>query len=207
MNTTNFNVRLNNEEIRQTVLTNVVKMLTERKNLNVDKLRENIDKLIRVHTDDYTYRLSLDKPIDGVTNVIIKIFPQKVSTISKTSGGVIDFLMAHKDEHKIVVVKEINPKSYPTIKKTYPRTELFLEHELMINLVDFVLIPKVELLTDEEQDNFCQIHMCKKRNIPKILNTDPISKYFNLKDGDIIRILRPSETSGYSPAYRLVIKG
>lgn len=207
MNTANFNVRLNNEEIRQVVLTNVIKMLTERKKLKADNLQSNIDKIIRIQTDDHTYRLVLDEPIDDVRNVIVKIFPQKVSTISKTSGGVVDFLMGNKDEHKIVIVKEINPKSYPMIKKTYPRTELFLEHELMINLVDHVLIPKVELLSDEERDNFCQNHMCKKRNIPKILTTDPMAKYFNLKEGDIIRILRPSETSGYAPAYRLVIKG
>jgi DNA-directed RNA polymerase subunit H (RpoH/RPB5) len=41
----------------------------------------------------------------------------------------------------------------------------------------------------------------------KILTIDPIVDYFNLKRGDIIRIIRHSEQSGKNIAYRIVAKG
>ena len=41
----------------------------------------------------------------------------------------------------------------------------------------------------------------------KILTSDPIVFYFNLKRGNIIRIIRPSEQSGNSVDYRIVAKG
>jgi DNA-directed RNA polymerase subunit H (RpoH/RPB5) len=41
----------------------------------------------------------------------------------------------------------------------------------------------------------------------KILTTDPVVSYFNLKRGDVLRIIRFSEQSGRSIAYRIVAKG
>ena len=39
----------------------------------------------------------------------------------------------------------------------------------------------------------------------KIHKSDPISKYYNAQVGDIFRITRPSENSGLTNTYRLVI--
>ena len=40
-----------------------------------------------------------------------------------------------------------------------------------------------------------------------MLTTDPVVSYFNLKRGNIVRILRPSPQSGVNIAYRIVAKG
>jgi len=37
------------------------------------------------------------------------------------------------------------------------------------------------------------------------LSTDPVAKYYGLKKGDIVRIIRSSETSIVSPFYRLIV--
>ena len=50
-------------------------------------------------------------------------------------------------------------------------------------------------------------YILKKKEMMKVLTTDPLVTYFNLKRGDIIRIIRYSEQSGKNVAYRIVAKG
>ncbi len=38
----------------------------------------------------------------------------------------------------------------------------------------------------------------------KLLYDDPTSRYFNLKKGDVIRLIRPSPTAGEGIDYRVV---
>ena len=46
----------------------------------------------------------------------------------------------------------------------------------------------------------------KNKNIPLILSCDPIAKYYNMKQNDICKIIRPSKISGRSFGYRICIK-
>ena len=202
-----FQVEKNNDDIRKTILTNIIKMLTERKLLNYESLDKNIKNLQETGTDDYSYMLTVENnKNDDEKKIAIKIFNQKISGISKQSG-ISDFLNKYKDIPKIIIVKSINTKSLLHVANNYPRTEIFLENQLMVNLVDNVLVSKYELLERETDDykNFCEEYKCKKRNIPKLHIYDPTAKYYGLKKGDIVRVIRPSETSGKSPFYRIVI--
>ena len=47
----------------------------------------------------------------------------------------------------------------------------------------------------------------KKREMPKMFVSEPISRYYNAKIGQIFTIIRSSEISGQAPYHRLVIKG
>lgn len=202
-----FQVEKNNEDIRKAVLTNVIKMLTERQVLKSETFEETIKKLIDKPTDDNIYIINKDKYKEKEKQKIaIKIFTNKITSISKQSP-ITDFLNKHVAYHKIIVVKSINAKSGQYLTSNFADTELFLEHELMINLVDCNFVPKYEVLDKETDDfkKFCELFQCKKRNIPKLLSNDPMARYYNLKKGDIVRIIRPSETAGYSASYRIVV--
>lgn len=200
-----LHVEMNNEEILKRILTNSIKMITERGFLKVENLNNNIDKILKIQSDDFTYKMPLDKPLNKFDELIIKYIPQQVTTINKSAGSITDFLSSYKTSYKLVIVKGINTKSRQHIQSNYSDSEVFLVSELMINLVDHDLIPKVEILSVQDRDAFCQKHMCKKRNIPKMSAADPLSRYYNLKPNDIIRVIRPSETSGFVPSYRLII--
>jgi len=69
--------------------------------------------------------------------------------------------------------------------------ELFTEHELSIDLPNHELVPKHEKVMDIYAE-FTTLQIADFKNYPKILNTDPVSKYYNFKSGDIIRITRKS---------------
>ena len=61
--------------------------------------------------------------------------------------------------------------------------------------------------SEKEIENWLNELNLPKKELPKILTTDPIVAYFNLKRGQIIRIIRCSEQSGFSVIYRIVAKG
>jgi DNA-directed RNA polymerase I, II, and III subunit RPABC1 len=63
------------------------------------------------------------------------------------------------------------------------------------------------MLNEEETQLFLKEYLLKKREIPKMFISDPVSKYFNAKVGQVFRIIRPSEVTGQSIYYRMVIKG
>lgn len=199
-----FQVEKNNNDIRKIILTNIVKMLTERKMLKEENIEININKLINIKNEDHVYILELDNLNNK--KIMIKLFNQKISSISKQSP-ISDFLNKFRDIDKIIIVKNINTKSSQHILNNYPKTEIFTENQLMINLIDNIFVPRYENLDHDSDDfkNLCNLYNCKKRNIPKIYKTDPMAKYYNLKKGDIVRIIRSSENSGSSPFYRLVI--
>lgn len=203
-----FQIEKTSNDIRTIVLTNIIKMLTERGLLNKQNLDKNVKKLLNMQSDDFTFIIDLENfQNESEKQYLIKIFFQKISSISKQSN-IIDFLNKNKDLHKIIIVKNINTKAGQYIVTNYKNSELFLEHELMINITDYDFVPKYQI-TDENneefQTNFCTIYKCKKRNIPKLFITDPIARYYNLKREQVVRIIRPSDISGKSPSYRIVI--
>lgn len=201
-------IEKNNESRKNTIFTNIVKMLIERKLLEGSKKEEYIKQLINTHSDDQTYKINLDYA-QGEKGMIIRLINQKVTSISKSSG-ISDFLTTYKMQPKIIVVTSINPKTRYQVQSdpiTYPNTEIFLEKELLINIIDHVSQPKFVLLSDDEIKDVLESYHAKRRDIPKMLFTDPIACYYNAKPGQMFKIIRPSETTGEAISYRLVIKG
>ena len=208
-------VKKDGETIRKTILTTLIKMFTERGYIkkSLEKNLSNIEKI----KDDDSYTITLDvnleckhddadykKKFDG-SIVMIKIIHQKVQGIAKIPA-VKDYLTSYKYNHKIFVFDSISEKAKSTLSEN-PHTEVFNEPFLMINLVDHIDSPKYEVLTEDEAKEVLDSYIFKKKEIPKILTSDPVVDYFNLKRGDIIRVIRPSEQSGKNVAYRIVAKG
>lgn len=180
-------IEKNTLQINKEVLTNTLKMIKERK---------LIDEIPQI---DFTQLTHIIPTKDG--NYHIKVYKDVLSSINK-APELIDFLKAN-DEHKILIVEEINNKTEQTIKNMY-NVEIFLEKNLMINLVDYIMVPKHEVLTDEEAEKVIEEYKIKKVDLPKILLNDPVAKYYNMKLKQICRITRPSETAGYGFYYRIV---
>ena len=202
-----FQIEKGSEDIRKTILSNVIRMLTERKLLDKEKLEQNITKIIEKKSDENLYNIQIDNYKDASDKVfLVKIFDQRIISISKQSP-INEFLIKHKNTPKLLIVKDINTKSAQFITSAYPKTELFLEHELLINLIDSDIVDKYDPLdrNSDQYKNFHEDYQSKKRKDPYIYVTDPMAKYYNLKKGDIVRLIRASETSGESAFYRLVI--
>ena len=98
-------------EIKKTVLTNIIKMLTARKLLNENDIKNNIENITKQKSDNNIFVIKLkDK-----TNLKIKISHQKITSVNKSSS-LYTFFDENKDNDAILVVKEINTKAKKQLK-------------------------------------------------------------------------------------------
>ena len=69
------------------------------------------------------------------------------------------------------------------------------------------IVPKHELLDDKGKEEVLKKFGITLRQLPRILDTDPMIKILEGKIGDVVRVTRKSETAGEATYYRVVIKG
>ena len=118
----------------------------------------------------------------------------KYSSDMKSTDTVVFIICYGDDLHNIHIEFE----------KDFPKVQCFHINRLITNITHHSLVPKHEVLSDGE------IHELKKslrldtvNKLPVILKSDPIAKYFNMLDGDVCRITRPSKNSGTHICYRV----
>jgi DNA-directed RNA polymerase I, II, and III subunit RPABC1 len=106
---------------------------------------------------------------------------------------------------KIIVITrdKLNQAILREIERT-DNIESFILNQLIINITKHIMMPKFEVISDNEIEILLKEFSITKNQLPKILLTDPISRYFGVKSGDIFKITRSSPTTGLSISYRLV---
>jgi DNA-directed RNA polymerase subunit H len=76
----------------------------------------------------------------------------------------------------------------------------------VVDITKHELVPKHELLTEQEKEQLLKQYGITLKQLPRILQSDPMAKVLNAKVGDVIKITRKSETAGESVYYRVVVK-
>uniref|UniRef100_A0A7S3N0M2 RNA polymerase subunit H/Rpb5 C-terminal domain-containing protein n=1 Tax=Strombidium inclinatum TaxID=197538 RepID=A0A7S3N0M2_9SPIT len=83
--------------------------------------------------------------------------------------------------------------------------EVFTLDDLQVNITEHVLVPKHTVLTDDQKQELLKQYRIKDHQLPKIRSSDPIARYFGVSRGDVMKIIRPSETAGRYVTYRVVM--
>lgn len=94
------------------------------------------------------------------------------------------------------VKQSAKKKKIELLPKTFPIFDLF-EHSL---------VPKHEILTEEEKKQLLTQYKVQPYQLPQIKASDPAVKAIGAKPGDILRIIRKSPTAGEHSAYRYVVE-
>ncbi|KAL1860403.1 hypothetical protein VTK73DRAFT_7358 [Phialemonium thermophilum] len=92
-----------------------------------------------------------------------------------------------------------------SVTQQYTQIECFLEEDLLVNITHHELVPKHILLSREEKSALLKRYHLKETQLPRILQKDPIARYLGLKRGQVVKIIRNSETAGRYASYRLCV--
>ena len=75
------------------------------------------------------------------------------------------------------------------------------------NILSHSLVPEHIILNEKEVKELLEKLHITPNQLPKMRKNDAVSKKLEAKEGDIVKITRPSITAGKTTYYRIVVKG
>lgn len=197
-----FRVMKTEAEKVETIAHNVLVMLSNRIYVNragsklplldLDSARSQLED-----KGDYTFTISTSNG-DAYA---FKIVFQRITTIGKQSV-ISEFFKEYAQHKRIIIAKDFNNKIADYVTKHH--TQIFREASLLSNLIDYRDQPRFEVLSPIETEQFMSDYNTNEYTTKKMLRSDPVAKYYDLRKGQVVRIIRPSPTSGLAVDYRIV---
>jgi len=131
-------------------------------------------------------------PEEGTVGITAINRLQKVMKEAEVERGMI--ITGGRYTH--AVKQSAKKKKIELLPRTFPAFDIF-EHKL---------VPKHEILTDNEREQILVQYRVHPYQLPQIKASDPAVKAIGAKPGDMLRTIRKSPTAGEHIAYRYVVE-
>eukprot|EP00743_Colponemidia_sp_Colp-15_P001986 GILK01002159.1.p1 GENE.GILK01002159.1~~GILK01002159.1.p1 ORF type:complete len:225 (+),score=34.54 GILK01002159.1:69-677(+) len=145
---------------------------------------------------------------DDPTDQMFVFFPEDAKVGVKPIRRYCEKMEEHRVQRAIIVVQQgMTPVAKQALAEMAPKfiLEHFQESEVLVNITEHELVPDHILLTPEEKKMILDRYKVKETQLPRIQVVDPVARYMGLRRGDVVKIVRPSETAGRYVTYRLVV--
>ncbi|KAJ2373617.1 DNA-directed RNA polymerases II 24 kDa polypeptide (RNA polymerase II subunit 5) [Coemansia sp. RSA 2607] len=133
-------------------------------------------------------------------------FPEDDSVGVKPIGEYSKRMVQESVSNAIIVYrKKMTPaadKAISQLSGKY-RIEKFDESNLLVNITEHELVPQHRVLDDEQKREILTRYRLKETQLPRITNDDPVARYYGMSRGQVVQIIRPSETAGRYVTYRI----
>uniref|UniRef100_A0AAR2LRZ0 DNA-directed RNA polymerases I, II, and III subunit RPABC1 n=1 Tax=Pygocentrus nattereri TaxID=42514 RepID=A0AAR2LRZ0_PYGNA len=147
---------------------------------------------------------------DDPTDQMFVFFPEEPKVGIKTIKMYCQRMQEENITRAIIVVQMgMTPSAKQSLVDMAPKyiLEQFLQQELLINIteheVSLCLICE-HCIVSLSGLSLTVVSKLKESQLPRIQAGDPVARYFGIKRGQVVKIIRPSETAGRYITYRLV---
>ena len=145
---------------------------------------------------------------DDPTDQMFVFFPDDAKIGIKTIRTYCKRMQEENITRAVIVVQTgMTPSAKKSLADMAPKyiLEHFLESELLTNLTEHELVPEHVVMTPEEKKELLMKYKLKENQLMRIQVGDPVARYYGLKRGTVVKIIRASETAGRYISYRLVV--
>ena len=167
--------------------------------------------------DEFVAKLNIDKKMYGIfakvdpadPDNIIRTYYEYIPNPKINMENIKDFFELMKESKVnsgiILLSGKLSQQAKQKLSEinTQLQVEMFSLNELVVNITEHELVPKHILLTPEEKKKLLERYRIKDSQLPKILSTDPVARYLGLTRGQVVKIVRVSETAGRYITYRI----
>jgi DNA-directed RNA polymerases I, II, and III subunit RPABC1 len=151
----------------------------------------------------------LAEKVDDPADQIFVFFPEEEKVGVKPLKTYYKRMQDENVTRGIIVVKvSMTPFSKTAMKELAMRgfrMETFNYGELLVDITEHKLVPEHIVLTEQQKLELLDRYRLKPSQLPRIQITDPIARYFGLKQQQVVKIIRPSETAGRYITYRICV--
>ena len=203
-----FTERQNLFNVRKTVLEMLEDrnyVIPESEKINFDEFTikyNNNNKNLDIFIDDLSESKNLGK--------IYIYFHNENKTLSKTElKNLLNKLIENYEDENIKLIILLKEKGNGSIfkeitKDIYKNVEIFMNKNMIYNITHHEFVPKHIILSKDEQEELLEKYSSTLNKLPKILRTDPVAKYYGMKQNQVCKIIRKSPEVGEYVYYRLV---
>ncbi|KUF81604.1 DNA-directed RNA polymerases I [Phytophthora nicotianae] len=150
----------------------------------------------------------LVEKIDDPSDNLFVFFPEDTKVGVKPIRNYCNRMKDENVTKAILVVQEgITPFARQALNEMAPRYKIehFKETELLVDITEHTLVPVHRVLGRDEKAALLKRYRIRDSQLPRMQVTDPIARYYGMTRGQVVKIIRPSETAGRYVTYRAVI--
>lgn len=188
------------EELKTSNLLKGIKQIIARRKYNIvseERFEEYIDILCELDEDPAQEMLARISLADKVGVSVLRDYFKKLEEREEEKGKEnVKGLLVASNRFTHYARREAKEKNIWVITSKDPRFDIFTHN----------LVPEHVICPDDELKELLHKFNIQRRQLPKILISDPAVKAIGAKAGQVVKIYRNSEVSGETVAYRLVVR-
>ncbi|KAJ2552616.1 DNA-directed RNA polymerases II 24 kDa polypeptide (RNA polymerase II subunit 5) [Coemansia sp. RSA 1933] len=143
---------------------------------------------------------------DDPTNQMFVFFPEEPSVGVKPIREYITRMAKESVNNCIIIYRKTMTSRANTAIATISgkcRVEKFEESNLLVNITEHELVPQHKVLNDEQKKEILRRYRLRETQLPRISSEDPVARYYGMTRGQVVQIIRASETAGRYVTYRI----
>ncbi|XP_020235987.1 DNA-directed RNA polymerase V subunit 5A [Cajanus cajan] len=104
----------------------------------------------------------------------------------------------------LIVQNNITSQALKAVNSFSFKVEIFQITDLLVNITKHVLKPKHQVLTDRQKKNLLKKYNIEEKQLPRMLQTDAIARYYGLEKGQVVKVTYSGEITQMHVTYRCV---